>query len=184
MLPTTLEELDAVRASCRALVNSRSGASALVAAIPLPGPDVAADISILMEMIPAINRRFGLAPDQVAELSPAIQGVVLASISRVSSTLVGRALTKELVVILLKRIGVRIAAKSAARFVPLLGSVVSAGISFAAMRMVGNKHVDDCHAVAKAAILSRSGSAPVDAAFRVVEPAAASDPGAGPPSAG
>ena len=169
MLAKTKEELDAVRASCRALVNARSGASALVAAVPLPGPDIAADVSILMEMIPAINRRFGLAPEQVAELSPAIQGVVLASISRVSSTLVGKALTKEIVVLLLKRIGVRIAAKSAARFVPLLGSAMSAGISFAAMRMLGNKHVDDCYAVALAGLQSGA-TAPVDAAFRVVEP--------------
>ena len=168
MLPSTLEELDAVRASCRAMVTARSGASALVAVVPIPGPDIAADISILMEMIPAINRRFGLAPEQVAELSPALQGIVLASISRVSSTLVGKALTKELVVAVLKRIGVRLATKSAARFVPLLGSAVSAGISFAAMRMVGNKHVDECYAVAKAALLNSERT--VDATFQVVEP--------------
>ena len=74
--------------------------------------------------------------------------------------------------LLLKRIGVRIAAKSAARIVPLLGSVVSAGVSFAAMRMLGNRHVDDCYAVAKAAILGSTG-APVDATFRVVEPSPA-----------
>ena len=172
----TIEELDAIRASCRALVNSRSGASALVAALPIPGPDVAADVGILLEMIPAINRRFGLAPEQIAELSPAIQGVVLASISRVSSTLVGKALTKELLVVVLKRIGVRIAAKSAARIVPLLGSALSAGISFAAMRMVGNRHVDECYAVARLLVQGGAG-APVDAAFRVVEPATSSPRG-------
>lgn len=170
MLPATLEELDAVRASCRALVNARSGASALVAAVPIPGPDVAADVSILLEMIPAINRRFGLAPEQVAELSPAMQGIVMASVSRMSSALVGKALSKELVVLLLKRIGVRIATRTAARFVPLLGSAVSAGISFTAMRMLGNKHVDDCYAVARAAI-SGGPREPVDAEFTVVRPA-------------
>ena len=175
MLATTLEELDAVRASCRALVNARSGASALVAAVPLPGPDLAADVSILMEMIPTINRRFGLAPEQVAQLSPAVQGVVMTSISRVGRTLVGKALSKELVVVLLKRVGVRVASKSAAKLVPLLGSVVSAGLSFAAMRMLGNRHVDDCYAVAKAAIAGGAG-APVDATFRVVDPGPASGP--------
>ena len=175
MLPATIEELDAVRASCRAMVNARSGASALVAAVPIPGPDVAADVSILLEMIPAINRRFGLAPDQVAQLSPAMQGVVMASVSRVSSALVGKALTKELVVLLLKRIGVRIATKTAARFVPLLGSAVSAGVSFTAMRMLGNKHVDDCYAVARAALGGRTGE-PVDAEFTVVHPASPAAP--------
>ena len=142
MTSRTIEELDAVRASCRALVNSRSGASALVAALPIPGPDVTADVSIVLEMIPAINRRFGLAPEQIAELSPAVQRVVLASISRASSSLVGKVLTKEVVVVVLKRIGLRIAAKFAARIVPLVGSALSAGISFTAMRMVGNRHVD------------------------------------------
>ena len=83
----------------------------------------------------------------------------------------GKALTKEIVVLLLKRIGVRIATKTAARFVPLLGSAVSAGISFTAMRMLGNKHVDDCYEVARAA-LAGGPRATVDAEFRVVQPAA------------
>lgn len=46
-------------------------------------------------------------------------------------------------------LGLRVATKSAAKFVPILGQALAAGISFGAMRMVGNSHVDDCYEVAK-----------------------------------
>ena len=55
-------------------MTARSDASALVAVVPIPGPDIAADVSSLMEMVPAINRRFGLAPEQVAHAFPTAAG--------------------------------------------------------------------------------------------------------------
>ncbi len=149
MTPRTLGELDAIRASCRKLVTTRSAASAAVSAIPVPGPDVFADVGILMEMIPLINRRFGLAPEQIEALPPGVQGAVLGSATRLGSALIGKTMTKDLLVMVLKRVGVRITARTAAKFVPLLGSAVAAGISFTAMRMLGNSHVDDCYRVAR-----------------------------------
>lgn len=68
------------------------------------------------------------------------------------SALIAMAMPKELLIAVLKRVGVRITAKTAAKFVPLLGSAVAAGISFTAMRMLGNRHVEDCYAVARSLI--------------------------------
>lgn len=53
----------------------------------------------------------------------------------------------------LKRVGIRLATKSVAKFIPILGQALAASISFGAMKMVGNSHVDDCYEVAKKAIL-------------------------------
>lgn len=43
------------------MVNKKATASAAAAAIPLPGLDVGADVAIMLELLPAINRRFGLS---------------------------------------------------------------------------------------------------------------------------
>ena len=55
--------------------------------------------------------------------------------------------TRELVLKSLATLGVRITARSAARFVPIAGQAVSAGISFGAMKLVGESHVRDCERV-------------------------------------
>jgi len=39
--------------------------------------------------------------------------------------------------------------------VPILGQALAASISFGAMKLLGNAHVDDCYAVAKKALLAQ-----------------------------
>lgn len=158
MPPRTLAELNALRDECKSMVTKRAGLSAGAAVIPIPGIDIGADVSLLVEMIPAINRQFGLTPEQINGLDPQVQKILLVAISSVGSGLIGRYVTKELVLQVLKRIGIRLATKSAAKFIPILGQALAAGISFGAMRMVGNSHVDDCYEVAKRLALP----APVD----------------------
>jgi hypothetical protein len=53
---------------------------------------------------------------------------------------------------LLKKIGVRVAAKQVTKFIPFVGQAVSAGISFGAMKYLGNSHIDECYAVCKQVI--------------------------------
>lgn len=105
MTPRTFEELDDVRASCRKLVLTRSAASAAMSAIPIPGTDVLVDVGMLLEMLPLINRRFGLSPEQIEELPAPLQGAVMGTVSRVGSALVGKTITKELLIAVLKRVG-------------------------------------------------------------------------------
>ena len=46
---------------------------------------------------------------------------------------------------LIRRVGARYASKSLLRFVPFAGQIAAAGISFGAMKLVGNSHIDDCY---------------------------------------
>ena len=170
MAPRTLEELDAVRASCRKLVMTRSAASAAISVIPIAGPDILADVGMLMEMVPVINRRFGLSPEQIEELPPQLQGAVMGTASRLGSALIGKAITKELLIAVLKRVGVRITAATAAKFIPFLGSAVAAGISFTAMRLLGNRHVEDCYTVARSLIEEERLSKPETELVRLQAP--------------
>lgn len=163
MPPRTLAELNALRDECKSMVTKRAGLSAGAAVIPIPGMDIGADVSLLVEMIPAINRKFGLTPEQINGLDPQLQKILLVAISSVGSGLIGKFVTKELVLQVLKRVGIRVATKSAAKFIPILGQALAAGISFGAMRMVGNSHVDDCYEVVKKLVLAAQvdGGAPI-----------------------
>jgi uncharacterized protein (DUF697 family) len=119
------------------------------AAIPLPGTDVGVDVLILVEMLPAISRRFGLSKEQIDHLNPLIKQRILILATSFGSELIGKFVTKELVVQLLKRIGIRVTTKSVAKFIPVLGQALAATISFGAMKLIGNAHIDDCYKVAK-----------------------------------
>lgn len=152
MLPKTRDELSAVRQECYSLVNKRAGLSAGAAVVPVPGADIGADVALLLEMIPSINRRFGLSTEQVDQLDEDVKRIILVAASSLGSQMIGKIVTKEAIVFLLKKMGVRVATKSVAKFVPFIGSAIAAGVSYGVMRSVGNSHVDDCYRVALKAI--------------------------------
>jgi hypothetical protein len=49
----------------------------------------------------------------------------------------------------------RITAKTAARFVPVAGQALAAGVSFSAMKLVGEYHVRDCRRVIESLMQER-----------------------------
>ena len=61
----------------------------------------------------------------------------------------GKVITKEILTLLLKKVGMRITVKQVAKFVPFVGQAVSAGISFGAMKYLGNSHIDECYDVCR-----------------------------------
>ncbi|MFS0773794.1 hypothetical protein [Sphingomonas sp. 1P08PE] len=150
----TLAELDAVRDDCRRMVTKRALVSAGAAVVPVPGADLVADIGILTNLLPAISERFGLREEQVRKMEPGRAQQVLVLASSMGNTFIGRAVTKRMVIAVLRRMGVRLAAGSMARFVPLIGSAAAATISFGAMKLAGNAHIDDCYATARALLPS------------------------------
>ncbi|WP_047237025.1 hypothetical protein [Chromobacterium subtsugae] len=149
MLPASLDELDAIRDECRALVNGRAALSAGASALPAPGMDVAADVAILLRLIPAINQRFGVAPAQIAGYDAARKQLLYQLIRRAGSALLGLEVSRALLTAMVRRISGRWAGKQALKLVPVLGWAVNAAIGFAAMKYIGNSHIDDCYAVCR-----------------------------------
>jgi uncharacterized protein (DUF697 family) len=150
MRAMTLAEIEQIRDECRALVAKRAMMSGALAVVPIPGLDVGADVAIMKQMIETINTKFALTPRDIAQLDPKITQRIFVIASSIGTSLIGKYMTKELLVLAFKRVGVRLASKQAAKFVPFLGSAIAAGISYGAMRMLGNAHIDDCYAVLKA----------------------------------
>lgn len=134
---------------CRKRVARRALVAAGVAMVPVPGIDWVTDVGVLVTLLPEINREFGLSPDQIERLAPDRRLVVYKAISAGGGMLIGRVLTRDLVLRMLKLVGVRLTAQQAAKFVPLAGQAVSAALTYTALRFVCEQHIKQCMAVAR-----------------------------------
>ena len=153
VVPDTPGEVEAVVRQCRRLVTKRALLAAGVAAVPIPGIDWITDVAVLIRLIPEINRAFGLTPEQVERLAPDRRLVVYKTISAGSGMLVGRLVTRELVVSLLKLVGVRLTTQQAAKYVPIAGQAISAALTFSALKFVCEQHIQQCVAVSRQLML-------------------------------
>ena len=153
LVPDTPQEIDAVVRQCRRLVNQRALIAAGVAVVPIPGLDWATDVAVLMRLIPRINRAFGLTPEQVERLAPDRRLVVYKALSAGGGMLVGRLVTRELVMTMLRLVGVRLTTQQAAKFVPIAGQAVSAALTFTSLKFVCEQHIQQCVAVSRQLML-------------------------------
>ena len=152
MLPKSLAELEKVRASCKAMVRRRAATSGGMALIPIPGMDIAGDVGLLLQLIPAINEKFGLTPEQIEELDPRHKVLIYAMLKKVGSDLAGRAITRQLAVAALKKVSVRLATKQVLKYIPFAGQAAAVALSVTAMLYLGNAHIDACYEIARGSI--------------------------------
>ncbi|ADV95588.1 hypothetical protein ACMXZI_17495 [Bacillus subtilis] len=148
MIPSSKAELDKIKKDCLKMVNKRATASGLAGAIPVPGVDVGTDVAIMMELIPKINRKFGLSEEQIEQLDVESKKMILVLATSIGSEMIGKMISKKTITTLLKKIGLKkIATKSTAKFIPVVGQVASGSISFFAMKSLGKSHIEDCYNV-------------------------------------
>lgn len=121
MTARTIEELEQIRKECKSMVTKRAAASGGAVLVPVPGADVLADVGILMQLLPAINGKFGLSEKQLEGLDAETKSMVYGFITSIGSKLIGRLITREVIVQILQKMGIRIATKQVSKFVPLLG---------------------------------------------------------------
>ncbi len=132
----------------RQLLHRRALVAAAAGAVPVPGLDWAVDAALLSRLIPRINAEFGLMPDQLDRLTPHERERVQKAIAMVGSVLIGKLITRDLVLRAAQLVGMRLTARQAARFVPVAGQVASAVIGYTAIRYLGEEHLKDCVRVA------------------------------------
>ena len=138
---------------CRKRVRQRALLAAGVAMVPVPGLDWVTDVGLLVKLLPEISSAFGLSPAQVERLAPDRRVVVYKAISAGGSMVLGRIVTKELVLLLLKTVGVRLTTQQAAKFLPVAGQAVSAALTYSALKYVCDQHIQQCEAVARQLLL-------------------------------
>lgn len=156
VVPGTPQQIEAVVRQCRRLVTKRALLAAGVAIVPIPGVDWVTDVAVLMKLIPEINLAFGLTPEQVERLAPDRRLVVYKTISAGGGLLVGRLVTRELIIKLLKLVGVRLTTQQAAKYVPIAGQAVSAALTFSSLKFVCEQHIQQCVSVSEQLMLPMS----------------------------
>ena len=144
-----LSELDRIRHECLSMVKKRAAVSAAAAALPLPGIDVATDVSLLLELIPAITERFGLSQKNIEHLPPEQQALIYSMVKKLGNMMIGRVLTQELLLVVLRKVGARVGLVQVARLVPLLGQAAAMGLSYSAMVYLGRTHIEHCYQIAR-----------------------------------
>lgn len=148
-IPDTPEGIEAAARRCRRMVTQRALVAAGVAVVPLPGIDWLTDIGVLVNLLPEINKAFGLSPQQVEQLAPHRRVVVYKVLSAAGGLVVGRVVTRELVLALLRRVGVRLTTQQVVKYVPVAGQAVSAALTFSALRYVAEQHIRQCMDIAR-----------------------------------
>jgi len=141
-----------IRAS-RKLLNRRAMVAAAASAVPVPGLDWAVDAALLSKLLPEINAQFGLTPAQLDALPQHKREQVQKAVSVVGSMLIGKFITRDLVIRAVQKIGMRLTVKQAAKYVPLAGQAVSALIGYTAIRYLGEQHIRECVQVVQSAQL-------------------------------
>jgi uncharacterized protein (DUF697 family) len=137
----------------RRMLHKRALVAAAASVVPVPGLDWAVDAALLSKLLPQINAEFGLSPEQLDQLDPSKREKVQKAIALAGTVLVGKFITKDLVLRAARMVGVRLSAAQAAKFVPLAGQAVSALVGYSAIRYLGEQHIKDCLQVAKHAQL-------------------------------
>jgi uncharacterized protein (DUF697 family) len=140
---------EAIARRCRQLVTQRALIAAGVAMVPVPGLDWLTDVGVLVKLLPDINRAFGLTHEQIERLAPDRKLVVYKAISSAGGLLIGKLVTRELVIQALKVVGVRLTTQQAAKYVPVAGQAVSALLTFSALKYICEQHIRQCQAVAR-----------------------------------
>lgn len=158
-MPTALQmaaddaALEAAVKRSRKLLNKRALVAAAASSVPVPGLDWAVDAAMLSKLIPEINREFGLSPAQLDKLDPKKRDQVQKAVAMVGSVLIGKFISRDLVIKAATKIGVRLTTKQLAKYVPFAGQIVSAAVGYAAIRYFGEEHMKDCIRVARQAEL-------------------------------
>lgn len=144
--------LEAVRRA-RKLLNRRAMMGAAAGAVPVPGLDWLVDAALLSKLLPAISAEFGLTAEQVERLPKPKREQVQKAVSVVGSMVIGKFVTRDLVIRVAAVVGKRMTVKQAAKYVPLAGQALSALIGYTAIRYLGEEHIRDCVQVCQQAQL-------------------------------
>jgi len=149
VLPAAGLDLQSVAERCRKKVRRSALLAAGVAMVPVPGLDWLTDVGVLVKLLPEINAQFGLTPQQIERLAPDRRIVVYKAISTGGGMLIGKIVTRDLVLTMLRLVGVRLTTQQAAKFVPIAGQAVSAALTYSALRYVCEQHIRQCMDVAR-----------------------------------
>ena len=148
-IPTAEEAIAAAAERARRHVAKQALMSAGATLIPVPGVDMLVDATVMVKMIDRINAEFCLTPQQIEKLPSTQKLIAYEAINWVGTTLAGKIVSSQLAIGLLKSVGVRMSAKQASRWMPIVGQAVAVAVGYSALRYFGVAHIKDCERIAR-----------------------------------
>lgn len=138
------EFLEEKKAACERHVSIAASVSATNALNPIPGLDVAVDLGVLMTLFKEVRESYGLDDKLLASLKNSSVTVVVPLANRVIEFA-----AKQGLMTLLKTFAGRQVAKTALKYVPIVGQAIAASLGFAITYAAGTSYLNDCHELAK-----------------------------------
>ncbi|ATO18867.1 hypothetical protein BS636_03895 [Acinetobacter sp. LoGeW2-3] len=141
--------LEQIREECLELIKKRAYMSAGAAVIPVPFLDVVIDVGILSQLIPEINARFGLAPEQISVFDPKTKQVQWDEIRKRGIQFSGFVVARTAVKKSINNVAAKYITKQVTKFIPLGGQLIAASLGYVIMKKVAEAHVEDSYKLAK-----------------------------------
>lgn len=131
------------------LINRRALISAGAATVPIPFFDLLIDLGVLSVLLPEINAKFGLAPEQISIYDPTTKTVNWKELRsrgfELSTFVIARSAIKQSI----NGMVGKFAAKQVTKFIPLGGSIVAGTLGYLIMKKIAETHVEDCYETAQ-----------------------------------
>lgn len=139
--------LDKKRTVARKIVSWSAVASAANGLNPIPLADVAVDVGVLTAMCKKINAIYGLSAEQLAYMESAAPSLSkspeFGGIKQNVAKWVAKYAVAEGIVAVLKSMGKKIVIKNVAKFLPFIGSIISAGVGYKMTTAFGEQYLDE-----------------------------------------
>lgn len=151
-IPDSLDptlNLEIILAECLELVKKRAYFSAGAAVVPVPFLDVVIDVGILSQLIPEVNARFGLAPEQISVFDPKTKQVHWHELRKRGVEFSGLVVARTAVKKSLNNVAAKVITKQVTKFIPLGGQIIAASLGYVVMKKVAEAHVKECYKIAK-----------------------------------
>lgn len=132
------EQLDQKQLACTAYIQKSSYLAAVNGLNPLLGVDIAVDVAILYKMFGTIREAFQISAEVI----------LTSNVADEVKTYLRQGMTKEGIKLILKAVGKNLAIKSAVKYIPLLGQLVSAPLGYYLIKKAGEEYLAAAYAVA------------------------------------
>lgn len=107
------------------------------------------DVGILSQLIPDVNARFGLAPEQISVYDPQTKQVHWKELRKRGVEFSGLVVARTAVKKSLNNVLAKVITKQVTKFIPLGGQLIAASLGYMVMKKVADAHVEDCYKIAK-----------------------------------
>lgn len=138
----TIHQIEAKEKEARALVRKKSLYSSIAAILPIPFLDIGTDMKLMRDMSQDIENIFGVEHEEINSTGDDQKERALVMGTSFVSEFVGNRMVRFMVRRSVKR-------GFLFRFIPLVGQIVSAVISYFMMKRLGNTHVTRCVRIVK-----------------------------------